>query len=395
MLKLNKRLTAGLLAFFLSAVILFSMAAVFEVGLFEHNMYDSYTKQALAWREGRTYLASADTDSLKYLELAIFDNKFYVSFPPVPTVIELGLTFLFGEKTPNHFMLFIYGIASAVALTVFFAKKHKLSVALLYGLLFSVGTNIIAIIAFGGVWHEAQMLSFLLCSLAVALMQAENKILNGLSLFCAALAVGCRPFTAIFIPILLWRLYCKNKGQKLVSFLPYLIAPALVAVALMWCNFVRFGSVLEFGHNYLPEFLREEDGQFNLSYLLPNLVQAIKLPIAIENGTVSFAFNKFSANIFYLVNPAILVFLVYLIRNCIKNRKALDYVFLACFVLFVAATCMHRTLGGYQFGARYFLDFIPYLALYVNEEKLKLNVPVAVLTVFGIALNFYGAGLVV
>ena len=45
--------------------------------LFSYNSWDSYTLQALSWREGRLDLGR----NYEYLELAIFEGKYYVSFP--------------------------------------------------------------------------------------------------------------------------------------------------------------------------------------------------------------------------------------------------------------------------------------------------------------------------
>lgn len=402
MLKSKNNFYAILISATLCILILACSAIIFDYNVFEHNPYDSYTRQALAWREGRTYL-SDDPSSIEYLELAIYNGKYYVSFPPVPSLVELVLTFFFGKDTPNQFMLYLYTFVSCIALTVLFYKKHKLFVSVVLGLTASLGTNILSLVAFGGVWHEAQCLSFMLCSLAVLLITSDKKFLNGLSLFLAALAVGCRPFTVIFFPFLLYELYKKNAISKektlkekilnLKFFIPYLIAPCLVALSLMIYNYVRFDNPLEFGHNYLPEFTRVEEGQFNLKYLIPNLKQAFKLPFEFK-PEFKLSINRFSANIFYVFNPIIAVFFYYNLKNIIKNFKAYDILWLFSVLIFIFATCMHRTLGGLQFGARYFIDFIPFMALYLAKTKIKhrFAIPVLLLIcIFALSLNIYGA----
>lgn len=394
MLKSKDKLYASLCAALISITVLLLIIVFFGIEVFKHNPYDSYTRQALAWREGRTYIDNPD--EVAYLELAIFEGKYYVSFPPVPSVIEFFLTFIFGQNTPNRFMLFVYTVVSCVALTLLFYKKHKLSTSLLFGLTATLGTNLLSIVVFGGVWHEAQTLSFMLCSLAALLIYSENKKLNGLSLFFAALAVGCRPFTAIFIPFLLIILIRKNSDKKIYQLWPYLIAPALVACALMTYNFVRFKNPFEFGHNYLPEFVRSEEGQFSFSYLIPNFIQSIKLPF---NFTPAFELNinKFTANLFYIFNPIIAVFFYYNLKNCIFRRELTDYLFPLAVLIFIAATCMHKTLGGAQFGARYYLDMIPYLAMYLATQKINKKFSLAQLEIclFSLGLNIYGVYFVI
>ena len=404
MLKSKDNFYAILISATLCILILICSAIVFDYNVFEHNPYDSYTRQALAWRDGRTYLTD-DPDTIAYLELAIYEGKYFVSFPPVPSLVEFVLSFFFGKNTPNQFMLYVYTFVSCIALTVLFYKKHNLFLSVILVLIASLGTNILSLVAFGGVWHEAQCLSFMLCSLAVLLITSDKKFLNGLSLFLAALAVGCRPFTVIFIPFLLFELYKKNVKNKyknktlkerifdLKFFVPYLIAPFLVALGLMIYNYARFGNPLEFGHNYLPEFTRVDEGQFNLKYLIPNLKQAFKLPFEFK-PEFKLAVNQFSANIFYVFNPIIAVFFYYNVKNIIKKFNAYDILWLFAVFVFIFATCMHRTLGGLQFGARYFIDFVPYISFYLAKSKIQSKLALPVLTlicIFALALNVYGA----
>ena len=54
-----------------------------------------------------------------------------------------------------------------------------------------------------------------------------------------------------------------------------------MAACMTAYNFARFGSVTEFGHNYLPEFVRAENGQFSLTYLVPNLLQLLR-PVTLD-----------------------------------------------------------------------------------------------------------------
>ena len=68
------------ISLFISVTILAIIVLCFNIKIFEHNSYDSYTRQALAWREGRTYLNN-DPSEIAYLELAIFDGRYYDARP--------------------------------------------------------------------------------------------------------------------------------------------------------------------------------------------------------------------------------------------------------------------------------------------------------------------------
>lgn len=77
-----------------------------------------------------------------------------------------------------------------------------------------------------------------------------------LGTLCLALAVACRP-TELFVSFLivpyLWRIFKQNLKQKknIVKFILVVLIPYItVGVALMWYNYIRFGSIFEFGSNY-------------------------------------------------------------------------------------------------------------------------------------------------
>ena len=85
----------------LPAVILLALLFLLNLALgmdpLAPSPYNSYTRQALAWREGRTYLE----EDVPHLELAIRSGRYYVSFPPVPSVPLYFLSFLFGAASPT------------------------------------------------------------------------------------------------------------------------------------------------------------------------------------------------------------------------------------------------------------------------------------------------------
>ena len=79
--------------------------------LLAHCPWDSYTLQAQAWLEGRTDLGQ----DISYLELAIYNGKYYVSFPPFPSVIMLPFVLIFGTDTPNNLIIMIITLLIAAA----------------------------------------------------------------------------------------------------------------------------------------------------------------------------------------------------------------------------------------------------------------------------------------
>ena len=95
---------------------------------FAHGPFDSYTRQALAWRDGRMMLDG----EYPWLELAIFEGEYYVSFPPVPSVPMWVLSFFFGLETPDALMCLLYWLGGAAA--AFFLARRYLPAAHAAGL---------------------------------------------------------------------------------------------------------------------------------------------------------------------------------------------------------------------------------------------------------------------
>ncbi|MBQ8953279.1 MAG: hypothetical protein IJ048_04120, partial [Clostridia bacterium] len=92
-----------------------------------------------------------------------------------------------------------------------------------------------------------------------------------------------------------------------------------VAAALAAYNWARFGNPLEFGTNYLPEFMRSAHGQFSLSHLMGNVRTFLfGLPLSRAEGG-GWALKQFGFSVF-LANPLLLCLLVRFVRDCARRR---------------------------------------------------------------------------
>ena len=359
------------------------------------NDYNSYTRQACAWLSGRLDLP-ADID---WLELAIYEGRYYVSFPPFPSYVMLPFAAVFGIATPDGWIALavtLLGVWYAIRLYRSLGGPEK---QLVFWVLFLyLGTGYLFIAMNGWVWFMAQTMCFTLSLMALD-YAVEGR--GGVSLTCWACAVGCRPMAALYFPLLayilllrlrdaepevpVWRLICRR--------LYWAIGPCLLAASYMVLNYLRFGNPLEFGHNYLPEFTREEAGQFSLTYLAENLGNLLRLPQLQSDGTLFF--YNVNGVAFWLVNPLFLAVggaWVYSLTRREGNRTLVLLIPLVS-LLYLLVICCHRTLGGWQFGDRYLLDLMPYLffglVLWMprGERFRTLCTP---LMLFGFALNMIG-----
>lgn len=363
----------------------------------KENPYNSYTLQACSWLQGRLDLGQ----NYEWLELAIYQDKYYVSFPPFPSYVMLPFALLMGEHTPDHWIAWIVMVAGAVYAVKLYKtlggeKEHvEFFVLFLYlasGLLF-VSIN-------GYVWFIAQNMCFTL-SLMSLYYAVRGK--GGFSLAFWACAVGCRPMVVLYFPLLVYILWKGWKQQNPKgTFLQmvsqkwnWCIATGMIALSYMILNYCRFGNITEFGHNYLPEFTRTKTGQFHLSYLAENLGHLVRLPGKGEDGG-ALSFFTSDGMAFWLMIPLFITVIVawgYALAHRRQEQLPVLIMVPILAILHVLFICCHKTLGGWQFGDRYLLDLLPYLfyALMLwkpqKEWFVKWNRPLLYL---GIAINLIG-----
>lgn len=357
-----------------------------------HSGYYTYTLQALAWRNGQICLER----DYPWLELAIFEGKYFVSFPPVPSIPLFLFTFITGGNTPDHLLVKLYVLGGCLAIDRMLRRagydKHS---ALAFAMLCSFASCLLALTTDGAVWYQAQTLAYLLTCLALMLMRRGHPTP---ALLCYALAVGCRPFNALYgLPLfILYAAQCRQQKlpfkSAVMRILPGVILGLLVACAYGWYNYIRFGNAFEFGHNYLPEFSTQGGVQFSLRHIGKNSKTFI-LGWPFGKGAEGWELNKFGFS-FFLANPALLLLLCWLMIDAAKRRFTLPKgVLLACFLLHLLLLLMHRTFGGYQFGARYTCDLLPYAALYLTLDGHARRMHAAEVAVLIAAFAFavYGA----
>ena len=389
-----------LLAPFCMLAVLYVFCAFTGLWPEEDNIYNSFALQADSWLKGSLSLINGENYS--YLELAIFNGQYYVSFPPFPSYVLLPFSLVYGINTPDGKITVVFvliGALYAYKLCRELLGNERKEIAFLISMMIYIGSNTLFFSVISWVWFMAQSMSFTLTILA---LYFAVKAKPGRSLFFWACAVGCRPFQILMFPVMImlmirtwtatetdFKLWNKIKEQW------YKGIPCFV-VAISYCilNYVRFGSIMEFGHNYLPEFTREEAGQFNIVYLEENIKRMFRLPEMPANE----AFNFFNSDgiALWIVNPIMILIVITAIYKLIKSRDrdtAIVLVILGTVIIHLFVICMHRTLGGWHFGNRYTCDLLPMVA-----AGICLSMPISdkflvgpkLLFIYGFAINMIG-----
>lgn len=368
------------------------MTMILGFDIFDHSPRDSFTLMAMAWRKGLLHLEH----DYPWLELAIFGGNYYVSFPSVPALVMLPLTFIFGENTPNTILTFSYLMGSYIAGYHLCRNFRKQSDSLFMALFLTMGCNMLYLSLVGDVWNQGQLLSFFLTTMFAMGISSRSPAQWGWGLFCLALSVGCRPFQAAYVPFGLWMLYKNLQKRHGTGFwatiargIPYVIAPAVVALALAWYNWARFGNPIEFGHNYLPEHTRNPDQpQLGFKYIPGNIRNLLRLPY-FEGHRLEFPL--FSGFAFWMVNPIYVTAGVCVMTKLWNRKWDMGDTLLGIGLLIgITMLLMHKTFGGWQFGARYLCDPIPMLMLLELRGRKRRRSWETAIGSFAIAFNVYG-----
>lgn len=354
--------------------------------------YPSYLLQAQAWLRGEAQL----DQNYEYLELAVYNGNYYVSFPPVPSIPMVLYALLFGDNVPGGLFQKLYvAIAALVILSELLRTgRMKNTDCVFWALLICLAGAMLPVALVGGVWYEAQILAFLFSVSAIVAMRRRHPTLSCL---CYALSVGCRPFTACLGPVLLM-LYLEDARRMhlrprrwLKRLLPGLVLGLGVAACYGAYNYARFGNIFEFGHNYLPEFIRSEQGQFSLSYIADNRrTLFFGAPFHLTEGGLIFEQFGFSM---FLSCPILLCNLVWLCKDlCLRRMNRTKWTILAVGALNVVLLLAHRTLGGLQFGLRYALELVPLslVWLLISPDRRALTRWESALLGLGLAFNLLG-----
>lgn len=359
------------------------------------NLYNSYVLQAQCWLEGRLALDY----NRPWLELAIYEGQYFVSFPPFPSYVMLPFVAIWGTNAPDAFVSLAFtlmGVWYAVRLCL--DQRISPGRTMFWVSFLFLGTGYVFIAMNGYVWFLAQAMCFALSLMALWHAARGHGVV---SLSAWACAVGCRPMVILYLPvlaILLWRRQKELEPGR--SFWHWVLkrwywclGPLIIGGSYMVLNYLRFDNPIEFGHNYLPEFTRVETGQFNLSYLPENLRSLIRLP-QWYGSDLPMSFEILNGMAFYLVNPLIVVALAAWVYGLIRNRRApLLITLIPLTLVYVFILCLHKTMGGWHFGNRYLLDITPWLfagLVYWQDRKPLITMLAVPCAAFGILLNVVG-----
>src|SRR5262249_13626888 len=90
--------------------------------LVRHTLYNHYALLADAWLHGRHYLLGGPPSYTGMNDFALYDSKWFISFPPFPAMLMMPLLSLSGSPEnfrDGQFIVWLAGIGPAVLFLVF------------------------------------------------------------------------------------------------------------------------------------------------------------------------------------------------------------------------------------------------------------------------------------
>ena len=366
-----------------------------DVSFTTSAFFNTYVLQARRWLEGHLDLGQNYTS----LELAIYEGKYYCSFPPIPSVILLPFCIIFKDSVPDYAITTIIGIIGAVyAYKIVYLYTAKNKLAIFMALFATIGGNFIHIGYTGDVWYIAQVCGFTFTMMALYYAATKGLRSGWAPLFLLALAFGCRPLQIVYTPLVMYLLYKKlayndiKIADGIKRFWWWALPALAVGIFLMILNAARFGNPFQFGHDYLPEFMSAEDGQFSVAYLWENLKRMFDLP-EIVDGVVEFP--RFNGCALWLISPIFLAYMIYFVSGIKRNyKRVIPWAVIALALLHMILLCCHKTLGGSQFGNRYTVDMIPVILFGIGymlrDEKRDFSVINYPMFFWGLGINLVG-----
>lgn len=360
------------------------------------------------WQDRRARVfrdLGGELHTLEPRELRVADQSrtYFVSFPPFPAVLMLPGVWLRGfDFSDVHF-------------TIFFAALNVLLIHLFLTLLrlrgytgrswkdnlwitafFALGSVHLWCSVLGQVWFTALVVgvTFSLLYLMAAL-DGRYPFLAGLFLACAFSTRTTLLFATVFFAFFLvwrsgrWRMPTEDTVKRALVFG---LVPLVVGGLLMWANWLRFGSLSEFGHTYLAagQMARIRDyGLFHPIFINRNLASMFALVPFWTPDDSWFRISRHGLALWFTM--PVLLWAV-LVRPAENARVAgLRMAMWATVAVIAIPHLLYQNTGWEQFSYRFAMDYLPCLVVLLALSGRRHGWLFAAALIWGVLVNGFGA----
>jgi len=352
-------------------------------------MYFNYHLHlAVSLLDGRLYIANPPS---WLTEFAFHEGKPYVYFDPFPAVFLLPFAAIWGLTVNIAHVAIVVG-AFNVLFTRFMlgALRVERAIANWCTLLFTFGTVHLFAAQYGNTWLLAHLLAVTCLTLAwIEGIGAANPVLLGLLASCAATS---RSPTLLGVPVLL--VLSLGQRPRVSTAILFFVPLALTACLLGAYNFARFGDW--FNNGYLmanQAILQPQFGSFSWHYIAQNVtVYFLRLP-GLSSTWPYLTLTDHGLSLI-ATTPAVLLLLRPGWSPRLPDAPWYGRLALAGSALIFGLYMCYFWDGWRQFGARYTLDFTPFLIVALAlrcDGRRSGRWLLPVLAVLSIAVNVWGA----
>jgi len=347
-------------------LLIVSILVGIAIHLGDQGGYNLYTHQAKAFLHGNINIPD------KLFDMAVFEDKFYVVFPPFPAVLLIPFVALFGINIKVIFVALLL-----TALNVYILKRIliKLDIPppiLNWSLLaFFLGTAYWSCVSYSGwVYYFAHIVAVtcILLALNESFYRGRGYLI-GLFLGLAFMSRQMSIYYMIFFMTLIYfneddKIRSKNNMWQLLSVF------GVFVLGYMVYNGIRFHSIMDTGYSYIPldppvtPFLKErvaQYGLFNIAYIPFNFIQMFIEGFHINFTSITYL-KILSVSPFGTSLTAASPFIFYAFKANWKRN-----IIIAAWIT-IAMIIIHQLMyynNGYvqTHGCRFSLDFMPLLIL--------------------------------
>jgi hypothetical protein len=339
----------------------------------------------LIWLKDNNYKLGVDWAG----DWAWYKGKFYCYFGIVPAVILYVPYKVFtGNYLSNHAGIFLFMAVAVIFMALLWrlcVKRYmpnaRFAFYLLsfFALFFASGlfgplrfTRFYSIVSSAG-------FMFVIAGIFLLLKSIENEKTKFKTLFfaclCFALAVGCRPnllFVSLLVPAFLW----KRRSWKLLALVavPYI----MVAIPLCYYNYIRFGSIFDFGVNYNLTTLNtgalssmDPIGKAvktfiaSICYLFNVNVYSLTFPYSNclpQHTWFTFPVTRFHDKTCGMINFPIVLCLFYFVKSIFASCKPKTFLISSTFLI-IAAIIIFLDSFLVGISGRYIIDFAIFILI--------------------------------
>lgn len=321
----------------------------------DHHPVDQHSRQARSWLQGRIDLPQPPAR----LEVAQYGGRFYNSFPPTPSLVELPFVWAFGRRTPSSLVILAFWYVTLLfQIAALRRRGYDDASAAATALAFLFATNAWVSCTRASVWAYGQALGYSLSTMALCQVMHNGRrgpAGPASAYVLLSLAVGCRPLLLFLAPLLLaLDLHTNRTPPSRALLRAAWLAP--YGLALCAYNFVRFDDPLEFGHRYLPWALALPEGIFSWQHLAPNAYHAfLRLPE--WRPSAPYLYFDTLGTAFWLHNGILALALLALLPRRLDARVRVGAT--AALLPILLGLLLYESAGNRQIGARYFIDLLP------------------------------------